>query len=141
MWNTSEFYCESKHMRFVWGNVFATNLYFNVFEVLKTKIKNKLWRKDKIEWKLWWRALISKFDEMISGQGILSRKKKEVEMSTIRTLVNDVTCGRCNEERETETWEEMKQSWGKRLYLLTIIEIYNKLQTLSQGSRSVDEYI
>jgi hypothetical protein len=78
---------------------------------------------------------------MISGQGILSRKKKEVEMSTIRTLVNDVTCGRCNEERETETWEEMKQSWGKRLYLLTIIEIYNKLQTLSQGSRSVDEYI
>jgi hypothetical protein len=47
---------------------------------------------------------------MISGQGILSRKKKEVEMSTIRTLVNDVTCGRCNEERETETWEEMKQS-------------------------------
>jgi hypothetical protein len=47
---------------------------------------------------------------MISGQGILSRKKKEVEMSTIRTLVNDVTCGRCNEEREIETWEEMKQS-------------------------------
>jgi hypothetical protein len=55
--------------------------------------------------------------------------------------VNDVTCGRCNEEREIETWEEMKQSWGKRLYLLTIIEIYNKLQTVSQGSRSVDEYI
>lgn len=64
---------------------------------------------------------MSKFDEMISGQGILSRKKKEVEMSTIRTLVNDVTCGRCNEEREIETQKEMKQSRGKRLYLLTII--------------------
>lgn len=46
---------------------------------------------------------MSKSDEMISGQGILSRKKKEVEMSTIRTLVNDVTRGRCNEEREIET--------------------------------------
>lgn len=64
---------------------------------------------------------MSKFDEMISGQGILSHKKKEVEMSTIRTLANDVTCGRCNEEREIETQKEMKQSRGKRLYLLTII--------------------
>jgi hypothetical protein len=46
---------------------------------------------------------MSKFDEMISGQGILSRKEKEVEMSTIRTIVNDVTSGRCNEERKIET--------------------------------------
>lgn len=83
---------------------------------------------------------MSKFDEMISGQGILSRKKKEVEMSTIRTLVNDVTCGRCNEERD---WNlEGDEAIMRKTFVPTHYyrEIYNKLQTLSQGSRSVDEY-
>lgn len=65
---------------------------------------------------------MSKFDEMINGQGILSRKVQEVEMSTITTIMNDVTSGRCNEERKIETQEEMKTIMRKSLYLLTIIE-------------------
>ena len=37
-------------------------------------------------------VLMSKFDGVISTQGVLSRKENEVEMPTIRTTVNE-ECG------------------------------------------------
>jgi len=35
------------------------------------------------------KVLMSKFDEIINRQGVPSRKEKEVEMPTIRVIVNE----------------------------------------------------
>jgi hypothetical protein len=39
------------------------------------------------------KVLMSKIDEMINRQGVPSRKEKEVEMPTIRVIVNEKSVG------------------------------------------------
>jgi len=39
------------------------------------------------------KVLMSKLDEMINRQGVPSRKEKEVEMPTIRVIVNEKSVG------------------------------------------------
>jgi hypothetical protein len=43
--------------------------------------------------------LMSKFDEIISGQGVLSRKENEVEMPSIKATVNDENMGDNSKEK------------------------------------------
>jgi len=46
--------------------------------------------------------LMSKFDEMISGQGVLSRKENEVEMPSIKAIVNDENMGDNSKEKKDD---------------------------------------
>jgi hypothetical protein len=52
-----------------------------------------------------------------------------------------VTSRKCNGERLIKIWEEIK-TIIRKMFLTTHFyrEMYNKLQTLSQGFRSVDKY-
>ena len=52
-----------------------------------------------------------------------------------------VTSRRRNHDHPIETWEEMKEIMHKRFIPTHYYrELYNKLQNLIQGSKSVEEY-
>jgi 16S rRNA U516 pseudouridylate synthase RsuA-like enzyme len=57
-------------------------------------------RHDKI--KATMEELMSKFDEMISRQGVLSRKENEVEMPSIKATVNDENMGDNSKEKKDD---------------------------------------
>jgi len=90
-------------VRFVWGKIiFSTNLYFRYKQCLQNML-NK--RRENYEGKAWKKIkammeeLMSKFDEIISGQGVLSRKENEVEMPSIKATVNDENMGDNSKEK------------------------------------------
>ena len=48
---------------------------------------------------------------------------------------------RRNREPSAETWEEMKRvMWKRFVPTYYYLELYNKLQTLRQGNRGVEQY-
>ena len=52
-----------------------------------------------------------------------------------------MTTRRCNQEHPIMTWNEMKVVMRKRFILNHYYrDLYNKLQGLIQGSKSIDEY-
>jgi len=90
-------------VRFVWGKIiFSTNLYFRYKQCLQNMLNKK---RENYEGKAWKKIkammeeLMSKFDEIISGQGVLSRKENEVEMPSIKATVNDENMGDNSKEK------------------------------------------